>query len=438
MVVAYNHYARGARWLTWSNIPGSLSEAAALDSESWTRLYDYLDGNYTSGLSILKKRNNVPFSALTVWYLPGLDHQAHFESMSAYKDYFISTTDNHIKSFVAKLKGLGEFNNKIFIIVADHGHTAMPYGDVTLYEGTEDEKLVTSDTSCKLAVDGFNTSEVQEPELANNNLHIWELGNLFSQVASLQGASIRVNYKILVPTEIEAVFKDKEIPDAGFPTADKNNADVIAALNGPMAHIYIKGTDWSTQPENNKVMELAEVFRVMLNDYYPTEAVTQHRLFEDEDDYRDFRVDNAGRLRKSIDKILIRLADGKYHVFNGIGVVPSSTSSLAEPDYIKSALRIDGLNDLNRSSDIILIMKDKTSGVEIERYTTGVACKAWHGSLNPSDSYVPMIVAYPGGTKSTLETLLKRDTICGSGYSKCNGNWKLTDIVKELISEQYK
>jgi hypothetical protein len=55
---------------------------------------------------------------------------------------------------------------------------------------------------------------------------------------------------------------------------------------------------------------------------------------------------------------------------------------------------------------------------------------------------VPLIVAYPGGTKATLETLLKRDTVCGDynnpTLSKCKGNWNLTDIVKELVSEQYK
>jgi hypothetical protein len=87
-------------------------------------------------------------------------------------------------------------------------------------------------------------------------------------------------------------------------------------------------------------------------------------------------------------------------------------------------------------------MKDKTAGGVGDRFTAGVACKSWHGSLNPSDSYVPLIVAYPGGTKSTIETLLKRDTVCGdysnSTLNKCKGNWKLTDIVKELVKEQYK
>lgn len=101
-------------------------------------------------------------------------------------------------------------------------------------------------------------------------------------------------------------------------------------------------------------------------------------------------------------------------------------------------MRIKGLNDPNRSGDIILIMKDKMTDEVSARYTTGVACKSWHGSLNPSDSYVPLIVAYPGGTKATIENLLQRDEVCKSDYSNCKGNWKLTDIVKELITEQYK
>lgn len=72
------------------------------------------------------------------------------------------------------------------------------------------------------------------------------------------------------------------------------------------------------------------------------------------------------------------------------------------------------------------------------RYTAGVAYKAWHGSLNPGDSYVPLIVAYPGGTKSTIETLLQKNEVCKSGYSKCKGNWNLFDIVNGLVKEQYK
>ncbi len=59
-------------------------------------------------------------------------------------------------------------------------------------------------------------------------------------------------------------------------------------------------------------------------------------------------------------------------------------------------------------------------------------------SLNRSDSYVPFIIAYPGGNKNELEKALQRDTLCKMDYSNCKGNWKLTDIVKGIISEQYK
>jgi hypothetical protein len=55
-------------------------------------------------------------------------------------------------------------------------------------------------------------------------------------------------------------------------------------------------------------------------------------------------------------------------------------------------------------------------------YTSGYQCQSWHGALNPGDSYVPLIVAYPGGTKSTIETVLKRDGVCKGpegDYSNC-------------------
>jgi hypothetical protein len=95
------------------------------------------------------------------------------------------------------------------------------------------------------------------------------------------------------------------------------------------------------------------------------------------------------------------------------------------------------LNNINRSGDIILVFKDFTSDMPENRFTTGVACKSWHGSLNRSDSYVPFMFAYPGGNKTEIETLLKKDTLCSSDYSNCKGNWKLADTVKEIIKGQY-
>ena len=151
------------------------------------------------------------------------------------------------------------------------------------------------------------------------------------------------------------------------------------------------------------------------------------------------------RLLASLDKILIRL-NGVYKVFKGFNETPEDlTENLGEAgaDYVNAKLRIEGLNDLNRSGDIVLVMKDRTSGGDtpnsnINRFTTGVACKSWHGSMNPSDSYVPLIIAYPGGSKSTIEAVLTKDGICKDDYRNCKGNWNVTDIIKGFISEQYK
>ena len=145
----------------------------------------------------------------------------------------------------------------------------------------------------------------------------------------------------------------------------------------------------------------------------------------------------VGGLRLSVDKILIRI-NGNYMQFEGYianGYVINPVSMSAE--YIKANERIIGLNHTQRSGDIVLIMKDATSGDALDRYTTGVACKSWHGSLNPSDSLIPFILSYPGGNKIEIDTILKKDTVCKDDYRECRKNWKLPDIVQEIISEQH-
>ncbi|OGW50685.1 MAG: hypothetical protein A2Z50_07620 [Nitrospirae bacterium RBG_19FT_COMBO_42_15] len=134
------------------------------------------------------------------------------------------------------------------------------------------------------------------------------------------------------------------------------------------------------------------------------------------------------RLSSSIDAILIRRTiNSGYEAYSG-----------DINKYVNASTRIEKMNNKDRSGDIVLIMKSETDSTVIDRYTTGVSCKSWHGSLNPSDSYVPLIVAYPGGNKKEIDDILKKDTACKDDYSGCKGNWKLSDIVKEIISGQYK
>ena len=45
VVVAFNHYARGAKWLTWHGIWPFNGESETLDSSSWLQLKVILKGN---------------------------------------------------------------------------------------------------------------------------------------------------------------------------------------------------------------------------------------------------------------------------------------------------------------------------------------------------------------------------------------------------------
>ena len=133
-------------------------------------------------------------------------------------------------------------------------------------------------------------------------------------------------------------------------------------------------------------------------------------------------------LSSSIDAILVRTSRNSGYNF--------AYRRQNSPAYVKDAMRIPGMNHPDRSGDIVLIMKDSTTGSAIDRFTTGVACKSWHGSLNPSDSYVPLIVAYPGGNKYEIAPQVNQTQEC-SVAEGCDGNWRVADLILQLMSKQY-
>jgi len=142
------------------------------------------------------------------------------------------------------LKQEDEFENKIFVIIADHGHTAMPTDlaypltttafDIDGNDLGETTSYPLVDMSCNLTTAGFEDRDVQAQEKSNNALHIWELANLLTQFPAIASG---VELKVLAPKEIA------EIPGMTGAVSVTDSANIIAALNGPMAHIYVKGTD---------------------------------------------------------------------------------------------------------------------------------------------------------------------------------------------------
>lgn len=240
-------------------------------------------------------------------------------------------------------------------------------------------------------------------------------------------------YKLLVPRELIPAYKD--IPIDYKPTDVIDSANVIAALNGPMAHVYVKGgTLWNVMPDDKTVAKLAKALKAVLQDgaVFLTKEQRQH----------------FSRLVSSVDKILVRRDDGSgkkvYCVFEGLNAdgTPKcvTTDPFNSPEYVKADERISEMNELNRSGDIVLLMKFNTGGEVEQRYTTGVSCKSWHGSLNRSDSYVPFIVAYPGGNKYEIENILTGITGCNKDTDiwKCDYNYRLPEIIMKVITTQYK
>jgi hypothetical protein len=103
------------------------------------------------------------------------------------------------------------------------------------------------------------------------------------------------------------------------------------------------------------------------------------------------------------------------------------------------------MNNPDRSGDIVLVMKASigtmTSPVT-ERFTCGMSCRSWHGSLNRSDSYVPLILSYPGGSKADLNNILTGVEGCSEGQDQehtwsCDFNYRLKNIIENAISLQY-
>jgi len=151
--VFFNHYARGADWwgtidlVWWKKIGvdnewlgefvrdafGTAERASkTLDETPTDEALDFLDAYYPEDDSTLGYNKEKRFPALFTVYYGGPDHYAHDASMdgrttnyTGYTDYFQRKTDAEISILVDKLKELGEFDNKVFIITSDHGHTAM-------------------------------------------------------------------------------------------------------------------------------------------------------------------------------------------------------------------------------------------------------------------------------------------------------------------------
>ncbi|HEC97312.1 MAG TPA: hypothetical protein ENI58_04050, partial [Nitrospirae bacterium] len=146
-----NQYTDGVdMWGTPDSAWQSALEAAAsmgnaadiMDRAAAGEAVDFI-GHYFDRENPVGERKRFP--ALFSVYFSGLDHDAHAKGLSDYLNFLIKTTDQEILKVVNALKHKGEFDNKIFIITADHGHTAMPHP--IYYKDPKDGQQKEADTS---------------------------------------------------------------------------------------------------------------------------------------------------------------------------------------------------------------------------------------------------------------------------------------------------
>jgi hypothetical protein len=257
----------------------------------------------------------------------------------------------------------------------------------------------------------------------------------------------------------DPVTNEPTIPDLRLllrhedPTPEHNlerleSADMVAALNGPMAHIYVRNVEiappgspfgasviqrnaWSLPPESELVSTVADGIIAGFGG--------QPATFLNDDDFNSTVSANLrlANLAKSVDFLLIKTTGG-YKVRSHPGEM-LDVADLSGSVYVKAPLRVALLAQEADaagagSGDIIIVFRDRTDDPKNERYVSGGNIESWHGSLNRSDSYVPFIPAYPGGNAGELAPTVA--VVCGTTDGTCAGNWLLTPLVEELIHRQ--
>lgn len=458
VIVEGAHYGKGAdRWLTvpdgwldpllgggsgagWDCYRGDEYACSVFtDRNFFSHLDDYLGAHAAAWREGAER-----FPGLLMLYQMGPDHVAHDRGLGVdYRRYLSEVTGAEIlRGLRSRLIDIEQYYNKIFVIVSDHGHTET---------GAIGEREEWTEA---------NRGSVPDIDATNRHMHIDEFGLLMRWIGKAS-SPVRL-FHLLHPLEAR----------------NSAQADLVVAFDGPMAHVYLRGTNLSGQPlrwtdppcqadrdavGNGIVAALggAPASFGWSNDFNAEIARLAPEL----------RV-----LRAAVDFVLVRTERG--YVVRKPGPLPMPTSTPApsssptppptlRPEcagkasppssiqeltleeyfaprgkmYVDAMKRIERLNHLDRAGDVVIVFRSLTDDFSSNRYSSSGNIPSWHGSLNRGDSYVPFVVSYPGGNAGVLREFTSAPEVCGAatapdGAPLCEDTLKLAPLVRRILCSQ--
>jgi hypothetical protein len=332
----------------------------------------YSELDFTSVDQLLTAIEKYGVPDLQVVYFPGIDLFTHVADAPLLEEvsYLTTVTDSAIGRVLARYDSLGVLDSTYVVFVSDHGHTP-----------------VLGDDRHALGAEGDD-----EPP------------------AVLTRAGFRVRPFVIEPGDAEQDYQ------------------ATVAYQGAMAYVYL--ADRSTCPRPGDRCDWARPPRHQEDVLPVLQAFVQ--------------ANSVGSpipaLEGTLDLVLARATGAAgtdappFEVFDGERLVPVGEylRRNPRPDLLRFEERIRGLGAGpfgNRAGDILLLARSGASRPIEERFYFSGPYHSWHGSPEPQDSEIPLVVARRGADASRIRALVEPH------LSPSPSQLDLTPIVLALLQE---
>jgi len=309
------------------------------------RLFEQLDEEAVENV-LEELEEHGPPQLLTV-YLTGTDHYAHLAKAGpnpARAQYLASVVDPLIGRLADALRVRGALDNRLTLVVSDHGHTE-----------------VLEDDAHSIGVE----HEGEPPSV-------------------LHHAGFRVR-----PAQLKVDERDP--------------FSAVVAYGGALAYVYVADRstcpgmegppcDWSRAPRPEDVQSVADAF-------FRASRDPKHGMHAT----LDMILAPRNAARRDAGGIVVYAGDGKWEAL-GAHLLSNPRKEYVEVEERLNAL-VDGPAG-HHAGDVILVARNGNEERVSDRYYFAGLYRSWHGSPSRRDSEVPFVVAHPGRSREQLRAMV--------------------------------